>query len=199
MKFEAAGPALLDVCVLAACWIGFGVILVMGKRGAAKKDAKRNPISALGFALQALGYAICFSFPRHDLAPIVAMPKAIEWLLALTVAGIGIVSVAICYTAARTLGKQWALVARVTEGHELITEGPYAHVRNPIYLAMFGMLVATGLTFSHWAALLAGLPVFLIGNEIRIRSEESLLRETFGAKFDEYASRVPAFFPRLMQ
>ena len=149
MKFEAAGPALLDVCVLAACWIGFGVILVMGKRGAAKKDAKRNPISALGFALQALGYAICFSFPRHDLAPIVAMPKAIEWLLALTVAGIGIVSVAICYTAARTLGKQWALVARVTEGHELITEGPYAHVRNPIYLAMFGMLVATGLTMGR--------------------------------------------------
>ena len=49
-----------------------------------------------------------------------------------------------------------------------------------------------------WQALLAAVLIFLIGNEIRIRSEEKLLRETFGAKFDEYASRVPAFFPRLL-
>jgi protein-S-isoprenylcysteine O-methyltransferase Ste14 len=62
---------------------------------------------------------------------------------------------------------------------------------------MFGMLVATGLTISRWQALLAGILVFLIGNEIRIRSEEKLLRETFGSQFDEYASRVPAVFPRL--
>jgi protein-S-isoprenylcysteine O-methyltransferase Ste14 len=44
---------------------------------------------------------------------------------------------------------------------------------------------------------LAGILVFSIGNEIRIRSEENLLRETFGAKFDEYASRVPALFPKI--
>ena len=197
MMFKVDGPALFDLFVLAACWIGFGVILVIGKRGATKVDAKRNPVSRWGFALQGLGYAICFGFPRRDLSPIVPMPKVSEVLLAVTIAAIGIVSVCICYVAARTLGKHWALVARVTEGHELVMQGPYAHVRNPIYLAMFGMLVATGLTVSRWQALLAGILVFLIGNEIRIRSEESLLQETFGAKFHDYASRVPAMFPRL--
>jgi protein-S-isoprenylcysteine O-methyltransferase Ste14 len=40
--------------------------------------------------------------------------------------------------------------------------------------------------------------IFLIGNQVRIRAEEQLLRETFGSQFDEYASRVPAFFPRLV-
>ncbi|HWZ53321.1 MAG TPA: isoprenylcysteine carboxylmethyltransferase family protein [Candidatus Acidoferrales bacterium] len=198
MKFQMDGPALFDFWVLAACWIGFGVILVIGKRRGAKTDTKRNPISAAGFALQGLGYWICFGFPRKDLAPIVPMPKVTEIILAVTIAAMAIVSLCICYTAARTLGKQWALVARVTEGHELITEGPYAHVRNPIYLAMFGMLVATGLTVSRWQALLAAILIFLIGNEIRIRSEESLLREAFGAKFDEYAARVPAMFPRIL-
>jgi len=39
---------------------------------------------------------------------------------------------------------------------------------------------------------------FLIGNQIRIRAEEKLLRETFGSQFDDYARRVPAFFPRLL-
>jgi protein-S-isoprenylcysteine O-methyltransferase Ste14 len=187
MSFKMDGPALFDFCVLAACWIGFGVILVIGKRGATKTDAKRSPISHLGFMLQLLGYAICFAFPRTDFSPIVPMPKVTEVLLSVTIAAIGVVSIGICYMAARALGKQWALVARVVEGHELVMEGPYSHVRNPIYLAMFGML----------QALLAGILVFLIGNEIRIRSEEKLLRETFGAKFDEYASRVPAVFPRL--
>ena len=197
MQFKMDGPALLDVCVLAACWVGFGVILVIGKRGATKTDAKRSPISHLGFLLQLLGYAICFAFPRPDLLPIVPMPKVTELLLSGVIAAMGVISIGICYAAARALGKQWALVARVVDDHELITEGPYSHVRNPIYLAMFGMLVATGLTISRWQALLAGILVFLIGNEIRIRSEENLLRETFGPKFDQYASRVPAVFPRL--
>jgi|SRR5580704_10699360 protein-S-isoprenylcysteine O-methyltransferase Ste14 len=195
--FKVDGPAMFVVCVLAACWIGFGVILVIGKRGAAKADAKRSSISQLGFLLQLVGYAICFAFVRRDLSPIVPMPKVSEVLLAITIAAIGVVSTGICFTAARALGKQWALVARVIEGHELVMDGPFAHVRNPIYLAMFGMLVATGLAVSRWQALVAGILVFLMGNEIRIRSEEGLLRETFGTKFDEYAARVPAFFPRL--
>ena len=196
-SFQAGGPALFDIFVLAACWVGFGVILVIGKRGAEQKDAKRNVVSQWGFLLQIAGYAICLAFPRLYLSPIVPMPKVTEYVLAATIAAIGVVSVSICYTAARALGRQWALTARVVEGHKLITEGPYSHVRNPIYLAMFGMLVATGLTISRWRALLAGILIFLIGSEIRIRSEENLLRETFGSKFDEYASRVPAVFPRL--
>jgi protein-S-isoprenylcysteine O-methyltransferase Ste14 len=61
---------------------------------------------------------------------------------------------------------------------------------------MFGLMVATGLAFTTWWALGVAIIVFLVGNRIRIRSEERLLRETFGVQFDDYARRVPAFFPR---
>jgi protein-S-isoprenylcysteine O-methyltransferase Ste14 len=37
--------------------------------------------------------------------------------------------------------------------------------------------------------------VYLIGTEIRIASEERLLREELGAEFDAYAARVPALLP----
>jgi protein-S-isoprenylcysteine O-methyltransferase Ste14 len=50
---------------------------------------------------------------------------------------------------------------------------------------MFGMMIASGLTYSAWWALLAAIAVFLIGNRIRIQAEEKLLRETFGAEFDD--------------
>ena len=104
-------------------------------------------------------------------------------------------SVWLVNAASRRLGKQWALAARLVEGHDLITEGPYRLVRNPIYTGMFGLLLATGLAMSRGTVLMAAAAVFLAGTLIRIRSEEKLLRQAFGAAFDEYARRVQALIP----
>jgi len=60
---------------------------------------------------------------------------------------------------------------------------------------MLGMLLATGIATSHWLAFITAIAVLMIGTIIRIRSEEQLLRETFGNEFDAYANRVPAFVP----
>ena len=68
-------------------------------------------------------------------------------------------------------------------------------VRHPIYTGMLGLLLATGVAVSYWPALLIALFVFLTGTVIRIRSEERLLRETFGAEFEAYTQRVPALLP----
>ncbi len=81
------------------------------------------------------------------------------------------------------------------EGHKLITEGPYRHVRNPIYTAMLGMLIATGLAMRHWTALIVAVVPFAVGLVIRVRSEEKLLRAAFGKEFEDYAERVPAVLP----
>ena len=96
-------------------------------------------------------------------------------------------------SAVRTLGKQWAIAARLVEGHKLITEGPYGWVRNPIYTGM--LLLATGLAVSRWIALPAAIALFGMGTVIRVRSEEKLLREAFGEEFEQYTRRVPAVLP----
>ena len=180
-----------------ACWIFFGVILVVGKRGAAPGARQSDRRSLVGMLLQGLACAICFAVFRDRFRPIFPMSEAAEAILGALTVALALWSTWFCYQAARTLGKQWALVARVIEGHELVRRGPYAIVRNPIYLAMFGMLIATGLAISRWQALVPAIAVYLIGTTVRIRSEESLLRATFGAQFDDYARRVPAFLPRL--
>jgi protein-S-isoprenylcysteine O-methyltransferase Ste14 len=185
--------------VVAACWLFFGVILFVGKRGAAKGAAKRDVKSALGLLLQMIGYAICFGFFRASFWPFLPVSKAIEGIVAAFTVLLAVSSTWFCYAAARALGKQWALMARVIEGHELVVQGPYAIVRNPLYLAMFGMLIASGLAVSRWPALLVATIAFLAGTWVRIRAEENLLRETFGAKFGDYARRVPAFLPRLLR
>ncbi|HXJ18173.1 MAG TPA: isoprenylcysteine carboxylmethyltransferase family protein [Candidatus Polarisedimenticolia bacterium] len=199
MTFRSDGIAELVYFSVLACWLGFALIAVMGMRGAAAGARKRNEKSNSGFLLQGVGYAICFCFFRTYFSPFLPMSRASEAILAAVTITVAAGSVWLCYAAARTLGKQWALVARVIEGHELITRGPYAVVRNPIYLAMFGMFAATGLAVSRWQALLPGVVAFFVGTAIRIRTEERLLAETFSAEFDDYARRVPALFPRLLR
>ena len=188
-------PTEIAALVMAAGWAGYGVILVLGKRGAAPGSAKRDIRSTLGFALQCAAYAICFVFYRTYFSPIVPMSIPAETILAAISIALTLWSVWFCYAAARALGKQWALMARVIEGHELIRQGPYAMVRNPIYLAMLLMLISIGMDVSRWPALAVATVIFILGTLIRIRTEENLLRANFGAKFEDYARSVPAFLP----
>ncbi len=197
IAFRSDLPAEIACAAVLLGWLGFGAIVALGKRGAAPGAAKRNWKSGVGFLLQAAAYAICFVFARTYFSAIRPMPQLAEEILAGIIVAIAVASVWFCYAAAMALGKQWALVARVIEGHELISTGPYAIVRNPIYLAMLGMYVASALAAARWPAALAGLIVFLAGTAIRVRAEENLLRGAFGVRFGDYARRVPAFFPRL--
>lgn len=196
-----AHPDLLAIVagnVVMLSWWGFAAILVVGKKAAAQTERKRDLTSHLGFALQCCGYLLCFAFHRPYFSPLIQGSRAGDAAMLIAIAVLAVGSDWFCLAAARQLGKQWALVARVVEGHELVQQGPYAVVRNPIYTAMFVNLIATALAFSVWWGFIPAAAVFLIGTEIRVRSEEKLLRENFGARFEEYARRVPALFPRIL-
>jgi protein-S-isoprenylcysteine O-methyltransferase Ste14 len=93
------------------------------------------------------------------------------------------------------LGRQFRVKAVVTEDHELITTGPYSIVRHPIYAAILGLVMAVGLVRTPWPRLAFGALLFCIGTEIRIRVEESLLRERFAAALEQYRRRVKAYIP----
>jgi protein-S-isoprenylcysteine O-methyltransferase Ste14 len=129
--------------------------------------------------------------------PIVSGSKPISIVAGLLAICVAVCSVWLITMAVKTLGKEWSLTARLVEGHQLATSGPYAFVRHPIYTGMLGMLVSTGLAISHWAALLVALVIFFIGTTIRVRSEEKLLREAFGEQFETYARSVRAIVPGL--
>jgi len=60
---------------------------------------------------------------------------------------------------------------------------------------MLGVLVATGLAASYWPVLVIAVVIFIAGTVVRIRSEDKLLGETFGAAFDDYARHVAAIVP----
>jgi protein-S-isoprenylcysteine O-methyltransferase Ste14 len=179
------------------CWWIFGLTFWLRRRPPRAREAKRDWTSLIGLLLQAAGYFCVWSFPlrQKHLLPVASPPPVVEWGLAALTAGIAVASVWLVNAAARRLGKQWALAARLVEGHTLIQDGPYCFVRNPIYTGMFGMLLATGLAAGRWIPLLMAIALFIPGTLIRIRSEERLLREAFGSEFEAYARDVPALIP----
>ncbi len=92
------------------------------------------------------------------------------------------------------LGRNWSGSVTVKENHVLITAGPYAWVRHPIYtgilLALLGTAVVAGTYVSLLAVTLATLSLWL-----KLRTEEQFMMETFGAQYTAYRQRVKALIP----
>jgi len=189
--------ALITLGGVVACWLVFVGVFLLRKRPEGVQETKRDKAAGVGIALQMLAYAVAwFQPPRSPFLPpraVLAGGGGIAYG-AITVA-IAVASVWLVAAAVRSLGKQWAVAARLVGGHKLITRGPYRFVRNPIYTGMLGMLIATGLAMEHWIALAIAIVLFMVGLFIRVRTEEKLLRAAFGEEFDEYAKRVPAVLP----
>jgi len=179
------------------CWCVFVVAFGLRKRTPRAREAKRDQTALTGMVLEGAGYFMVWFQPlqRRQFAPVASGSQVVEWGLAVLAVAIAAASVWLVNAASRRLGKQWALAARLVEGHTLIQDGPYRFVRNPIYLGMFGMLLATGLVMTQWIPLLVASLLFITGTYIRIRSEERLLRQAFGSEFEEYARKVPALIP----
>ena len=195
MRLETDAIGLTAVILVVLAYVLFGCVFVFRRRPPRTEEAKRAPAATFGIVLQGVTFVLAWNPPRPRWWPF--LPSRVgEVALAAAAIILAYTSCWLCVRAVQTLGKQWTYAARVIKGHELITQGPYSVVRNPIYLGMFGLVLSTCLAYSRWWSGLAAIVLFLIGNRIRIHTEEQLLREAFGDQFDEYARRVPAFIPR---
>jgi len=99
------------------------------------------------------------------------------------------------WTATNALGRHLRFDAAVTADHELIRTGPYAIVRHPIYASMLAVLLGTGSMIAAPVLFIPAVVIFLIGTEIRVRTEDSLLASHFGDRFRDYQQEVPAYIP----
>lgn len=196
MIYPSTGNIVAMACVLIA-YVLFAAPFVFRRRPNASETpantAKRDLVSLIGILLQGVGFAFVFFGSVHIPTPIVIDTRTIVEALPAALLAFG--SVALFWSAFRTLGANWSFVARVREDHGLITGGPFAWVRNPIYLAMLMMMVAAALALGRAPMLIVAIPFFFIGTVIRVVREERLLRAQFGAAYDAYAARVSRLLP----
>jgi protein-S-isoprenylcysteine O-methyltransferase Ste14 len=191
------GLSNLALAVVFLCWILFGARLLQNhvrvrkargpEDGAARAQDLRAPLSMLGLLLEGVAILVILTWRK----PVMEVSNS----TALTAIVIALWSVYLASESVRHLGRQWRIKAVVTADHELITTGPYGLIRHPIYLALMGMAFSTALLITQPEGVLLALVIYVIGTEIRVHAEDGILRQRFGAAFDNYARRVKAYVP----
>jgi len=175
--------------VLTALWVGWGYPFIFRAPHWQKRTSiAASAPSAIGISLEVLAIfgAFVFRLPPGS-SPGVAR-VAVSMIF-------GLLGVMLAWTSVRHLGRQFRIRAGLWEDHELIRTGPYAVVRHPIFASLLAMLLSTLLLLTPWRWALVLVAVFLVGTEIRVRTEERLLASRFQDAFREYRKKVPAYLP----
>jgi protein-S-isoprenylcysteine O-methyltransferase Ste14 len=103
----------------------------------------------------------------------------------------------------RLWGVSWAGSETRTTGTVggafLVVSGPFAHVRNPLYLGNILMYLGLGImSYALFPYLqVIALIFFMIQYHLIVKEEEEYLRNTYGKSYEDYVNKVPRFFPKL--
>ena len=99
----------------------------------------------------------------------------------------------------RTLGSNFnassGFGVRLQLAHQLVTEGPYAHIRHPMYLAVILACLGGLLLYRTWTMLLYS--IIMLGLIYRGYKEEEALAQAFSGTWQDYKQRVPGWIPRI--
>ena len=184
----------LALNIISGCWILFAVIWLLAAF-ATKQSVYRESRAQrlryiipllLGWFLLAKGHRL--SDPLNQ--RVIPHVDALAWIGAvLCIAGL-----LFCIWARFTLGRNWSGVVTLKGGHELITSGPYALVRHPIYTGLLSMFGATVIVLGHVAGIIAIAFVF-VSFWVKLRYEEKLMLEKFPNEYAAYQQRVKRLIP----
>ena len=141
-----------------------------------------------------VGLSLIAFLPYADRRGLLTFESAgwLRWLgLGLYVAGN-----ALAFAAVGTLGKQYSGYVTLQEDHQLVQTGLYGVIRHPIYLRALLVVIGLPLIFRSWLFLVM-LPLGAVFVAARIRAEEKLLGEQFGAEFEAYRKRTWRLLPHV--
>jgi protein-S-isoprenylcysteine O-methyltransferase Ste14 len=121
-----------------------------------------------------------------------AAPAVLIAGLAITIAG--------CLFAAWarvTLGSNWSGRVELKQNHKLVTSGPYALARHPIYTGLIVAAAGTALAIGEWRCAI-GIVLVVVAFVTKIRQEEPVMLQAFPDEYPAYRRRVKALIPGLI-
>jgi protein-S-isoprenylcysteine O-methyltransferase Ste14 len=87
--------------------------------------------------------------------------------------------------------------APVAPAEHLVVRGPYRYLRNPMYIAVTGVIIGQALLLGRPVLLVYGLLVAIAMGAFAKWYEEPALTRQFGAEYEQYRREVPGWWPRL--
>jgi protein-S-isoprenylcysteine O-methyltransferase Ste14 len=105
-------------------------------------------------------------------------------------------TVGMLITAAGLALRGWS-AGTIRKGETLTTSGPYAFLRNPLYVGSFFVGAGLAVSGGSWLWLVLFIGFFAVVYGPTIAAEAARLTEQFGQRYVDYSAKVPAFIPRL--
>lgn len=194
-----AVAALAAYAVYLALAFGLRTLIQLRRTGSSGfKGVSGRPGSAEWFA----GVLFAVALLVGVAAPVLALAGVVEPIAALDktpvhAAGIALFAAGLAATLAAqmAMGESWRIGVDASERTELVTDGPFALARNPIFAAMLPASLGLMLMVPSWVAI-AGFAALVVALELQVRVvEEPYLRRAHGAAYEDYARRTGRFMP----
>jgi protein-S-isoprenylcysteine O-methyltransferase Ste14 len=175
----------------AVCWLVLAQFNKKASRGAPRWAAWRLRLAIL------VAVILLVRFRRHAVASfalsvnhaLLHSSTALQWVgVGLCLAGFGFAVWARVH-----IGRNWGMPMSLREGHELVTSGPYAYVRHPIYSGLMLALIGSALTMG--LLLLLILPLYFAYFIFSARSEERTMLAQFPDAYPAYRRRTKMLIP----
>lgn len=97
----------------------------------------------------------------------------------------------------KELGRNWSITLEIREQHKLVSTGPYAVIRHPMYTSFLLMGLGQAFLLANWVAGLAGVIGFAILFFLRVDKEERMMLEIFGPQYRTYMEKTKRLIPYL--
>ena len=178
-------------------WIVF--LVYWRIKAAGTKTSQRSEPAASGI-LRALVFVIVIvllSIPRIPLLPWLyrqLWPSDI-WSFSIG-AAVTVGGLLFAVWARRHLASNWSSAVTIKQGHELITTGPYALVRHPIYTGILTGFLGTAIALCQVRGVVGFVLIFVL-LWAKLRTEEKWMRSQFGETYATYAHQTAALVPYL--
>jgi protein-S-isoprenylcysteine O-methyltransferase Ste14 len=108
---------------------------------------------------------------------------------------LGLVSLGFWIWTQVALGKEWSPQLQLRQEHHLVTDGPYTHIRHPLYTAMMGFAAGLALLTANWVFLVLAV-LIILGLIARVPKEEQMMLDEFEDQYKAYMQRTGRFFPK---
>lgn len=136
-----------------------------------------------------------FAGPAAALAGLPLLPGLDHWPLHIVGLVLAVAGIAATLGAQLAMGTSWRVGVDPTERTQLVTAGPFALARNPIFTAMAATSFGLALMVPNAVALVAWL-VLVVALQLQVRAvEEPYLISVHGPDYGRYAARVGRFVP----
>ena len=122
------------------------------------------------------------------------LPRDVEATLAALGLLVALAGATLTAWAKLRLGRWFSGTFGVKEGHELVTDGPYAITRHPMYTGLLLMVLGAALVWDSLLTLLLAL-LLVLPFLFHTVYEEALFEQHFGEPYRDYERRVPRLVP----